>query len=298
MKHIKNNLVTLGRIIIVCNQIAYANMPDMSGMLHIHNHGTTTLNIIMVPAGSTIDVQGQEGCKIHVDTAGAAGVGPLDARWPWLKNCKSCWHSFMKHIFHKWDRRASLGAYIKENRWSLAAKGLVGTYVGVNFLLFRLVNFLGAPQRWMYWRSDLFLVQLMRMSSADLIQELLAELGTRTALAPDQTPFQVLFDELDDEICQLQRYTRWAKSIAVLGSMQSHCAATSELFFPNILGLPVGYLMKIMISSINIKNIFYIHEQLIQHTPEYLRRLMYLRRILEEELAIDLPQDSAEVSIE
>jgi hypothetical protein len=242
------------------------------------------LNINIAANGTTVQSESISPSSFTTDSRLSA------LRLKWMGNCKECWKVFMEHVRTHMAAAPSLYAYIKGNRWSLALKSIIGSYLFINYMLFRMVNFLSAPQRWMYWRNDIFLVQLMRMSSADLIQELLETLRLRASLPPDQTPFQMLFAELDDEICQLQQYSRWVDYITKLSTMQNHCAASVELLLPSFFGVPIGHITGLMINTMSLKNIFYVQHDLVQKTQEYLRRLMYLRRILEEELAVDLPQ--------
>lgn len=277
-------------------------MMPVGGNIIINNYGSMHPIFIASPApvhvaiasdgtpmlGGGSPIYPYQGASNPLNGGAKPTAGPF--RWQWMNNCHQCWNSFVNGVRMHAMRAPSLYAYIKENKWSLALKSALGVYVVINCMLFRMVSFLTAPQRWMYWRNDILLLQLMRMSSTDLIQELLASLSLRTQMPPDQTPIQLLFAELDDEICQLQCYNRWVETINKLSTIQNYCALSAEAILPSFLGVPLGYMTRVALSAINLKNICYINQELVQHTPEHLRRLMYLRRILEEELAVDLPQ--------
>lgn len=211
-----------------------------------------------------------------------------------LNNCQECWKTLLEYMKPHFMKTSSLCTYIKENKWSLGLKSLAGAYVILSVMLFRMASFLTAPERWMYWRSDILLTQMIRMNSADIMQELLVSLGTRIPLSVDQKTLHVLLAELDNEIYQLQRYSCWADRIIKLGCAQRYCAASAELWMPSILGIPLGYAVRFVLGVVNLKNIIYINEDLVQRAPEYLRRLMYLRHIVEQELVVVLPQANFE----
>lgn len=211
----------------------------------------------------------------------------------WPSGWKGDWREKLRPP-REW--KVSLSDYIRHNRWSLLMKSSIGIYVIINYRLFSTARFLLHPDRWMYWRSDIFLTQLVRVAPHDLVQELLVTLSTRGRFPPDKTPLEVLLEELDEEIRWLRWYLGWGECVEQLNGMHQHILG---IFHPKRVVIPLSVIRSIvsqglqyvgstLLGFINVKKLFYVHEELMTHGHDYLRRLIFIRHAVEEELTLEL----------
>jgi hypothetical protein len=218
----------------------------------------------------------------------------------WVPTIRFPWSNFTHRMHAQWVQRSALYDYVYRHRWSLMFKTGIGALVLLNVRLFNTTRFLLDTERWIYWRSEILLMQLTRIPPQDLVQELLNTLSLRRRFPPDQTPLDMLLQELDHEIRKLRWYLQWAEYVEHLGALHQHIVGIFEprrSFLPSptvimrgMVSEVLNYAAHTVIGLMNVKKLFYIHDHLVLHGSEYLRRLIYLRRVVEEELTIDLPQ--------
>lgn len=210
----------------------------------------------------------------------------------------SSWTSWLQNIGPFFQsglptRLGDLWSYITNHKFSLAWKGGAAGYVYLNYRLFRFITYLLDPERWIYWHRELTLAQILALSDEELLDELLAVERVRNPDRPRYEQLKAIRSELVDEIYALEAYAAWSRRITILDDVQIRCGIFCEGLFPRILGavLPsiicksIGCGMRWAIQAVSIKRVVYMHEGLVQASPECLRRLFHLCRIVDEYLA-------------
>lgn len=199
--------------------------------------------------------------------------------------------SFQQRVHHYYEQfpsRVRFLDYIKANKYTLALKAGLGLYAYINYRLLKGAWYLHKSERWVQWKSDKSLEQLLELSRSELAHELMVEIQQRynaAALSPDDFsgPLQQFMLEINEEIASLNLYMRYAKGARMCGALpQLCCVKAGEL----LMGWAAG---KMMTGAVNyllpFKSIFIIDEELFNKSTEFHAKLVYLRTLLIERLA-------------
>ncbi len=180
----------------------------------------------------------------------------------------------------------AMHAYVKRHAWELCWKGSVASYIYINYRLFRSITYLLDPERWMYWHNELSLAQLLSLSDAELLDNMVAVITTGRAggctIRSHGECIALIRNQIDEEIAVLERYSSWARCITIVDNVQRSCGMFCEGYFPKIAGFSLGCIVRIGLQAISIKHLLYLHEGIVRASPEYLRRLYHLKRFIAE----------------
>lgn len=175
--------------------------------------------------------------------------------------------------------------YVTTHKRELLTKMLVAAYVYSNYRLFSISMYLQSSDRWVTWKSNLSLAQLVEIPRQEFAQDLIREIQKRYAIfgnqeLPRAECISIFLRDVDQEMQALQSYQRIVYWITRLDDLQKKCASVCGTFMPRVVGLMTSLVLNIWSVRWSAKSLFYIDEKLIELIPEKLARLAYLKKSL------------------